>query len=86
MSQAQTGLDSGPEKGILHYMKNAIAPGDMVAAKIDGLYVTCRVTRLLPAGYLVKTVNGRLHDVNSVLPMRNDAESQAVIAHMLSGN
>ena len=25
MSQAQTGLDSGPEKGILHYMKNAIA-------------------------------------------------------------
>ena len=67
-------------------MKNAITVGDMVATKIDGLYVTCRVTRVLPTGYLVKTVNGRLHDVNHLLPMRNDAESREVINHILTGN
>lgn len=63
-------------------MSRAIEVGDMIAFPISGIYVTGRVTRLLPKGYLVKTAKeGWLCDVDrsEAMPMRNEAESEAVI-------
>lgn len=57
----------------------AIEPGDMVAYAVDGIYVTGRVTRLLPGGWLVKSPEGHLSRETVVLPMRTPAESESVV-------
>jgi hypothetical protein len=64
-------------------MRNRIAVGDTVAFPVDGIYVTGRVTRLLPAGWLVKTVEGRLSRQVAVFPMRTPEEAAALI-HWIS--
>lgn len=60
-------------------MARAIEPGDMVAYPVDGIYVTGRVTRLLPGGWLVKSPEGYLSRQTVVLPMRTAEESEAVV-------
>lgn len=56
-----------------------IEPGDMVAFPVEGIYVTGRVTRILPGGWLVKTPEGHLSRQTIVVPMRNAEESEALI-------
>jgi hypothetical protein len=56
-----------------------IEPGDMVAFPVEGIYVTGRVTRVLPGGWLVKTPEGHLSRETIVLPMRNAEESEALV-------
>jgi len=60
-------------------MTRAIEPGDMVAFPVEGIYVTGRVTRLLPGGWLVKSPEGHLSRQTVVLPMRTPAESENLI-------
>lgn len=60
-------------------MNKPIEPGDMVAFPVEGIYVTGRVTRVLPGGWLVKTPEGHLSRETIVLPMRNAEESEALV-------
>lgn len=56
-----------------------IAVGDMVAFPVEGIYVTGRATRIMPAGVLVKTNEGHLQVTAEAVPMRDQAESVALI-------
>lgn len=56
-----------------------IVQGDMVAFKIEGIYVTARVTRIMPRGFLVKTNEGHLSVQEHVEPTRNASETDALI-------
>lgn len=56
-----------------------IEPGDMVAFPVEGIYVTGRVTRILPGGWLVKTPEGYLSYETIVIPMRDAEESESLV-------
>lgn len=60
-------------------MNKPIEPGDMVAFPVEGIYVTGRVTRLLPGGWLVKTPEGHLSRETVLIPMRNERESESLV-------
>lgn len=70
-------------------MSKPITEGNMVAFKIEGIYVTARVTKVMDHNfertgllrYLVKTNEGHLHAVSQddVLPVRTPEESEALI-------